>query len=57
MSPADQIAFVRRYFDLLTAADLDGIVAMFEPDASVLSPFLGKMPAPAFFEKLGDASG
>ncbi|GGE53692.1 nuclear transport factor 2 family protein [Actibacterium pelagium] len=56
MTPADQTAFVRRYFDLLTASDIDGIIAMFDPDATVMSPFLGTLPAADFFGRLGDAS-
>ena len=56
MTPADKVAYVRRYFDLMTASDIDAIIGMFEHDAYVLSPFLGKSPAPDFFRKLGNAS-
>ena len=56
MTPADQIARVRLYFERMSASDIPGIVDLFEPDAFVVSPFLGKMPAPAFFAKLGEAS-
>jgi len=56
MTPEQQITTVRRYFTLLTASDIDGIVALFEPDGFVVSPFLGKVAAPEFFKKLGNAS-
>ena len=47
---------VRRYFALMTEGDIEGIIALFSPDAHVVSPFLGKMDARPFFEKLGNAS-
>lgn len=56
MTPAQKTACVRRYFERLSASDIPGIIDLFEDDAYVLSPFLGKMPAPEFFEKLGNAS-
>ena len=56
MKPAAQIAQVRRYFELLTASDISGIVSLFDEDAFVVSPFLGRMNASDFFDKLGDAS-
>ena len=56
MTPENKIARVRRYFDLLTASDIPGIVALFEEDAHIQSPFLGQVLASAFFEKLGSAS-
>ena len=49
-------AIVRAYFAKMTAIDIDGIIAMFEPDGFVVSPFLGRMPAPDFYAKLGAAS-
>ncbi|MFC3612276.1 nuclear transport factor 2 family protein [Lutimaribacter marinistellae] len=52
----DKVALVKRYFDLLTASDIDGIVRLFEVDAIVTSPFLGNMAVPEFFQKLADAS-
>ena len=56
MTPEYKIARVRRYFDLLSASDIPGIVALFEEDAQIQSPFLGRVLASAFFEKLGSAS-
>ena len=56
MTKTQIIASVRYYFDRLTASDTDGLLALFAPDAFVLSPFLGKMEAEAFFKKLGNAS-
>lgn len=56
MTPAEKIAYVRTYFERLTASDIDGIVSLFNPEAHVVSPFLGKMNAAAFFAKLGSAS-
>ncbi|MFK8034691.1 MAG: nuclear transport factor 2 family protein [Hyphomicrobiales bacterium] len=50
------ISYVRSYFELMTASDIDGIIDLFEHDGYVLSPFLGKMQAPEFFRKLGQAS-
>ena len=57
MDKTDQGRIVRAYFERLTAADYDAIVAMFEKDSWVDSPFLGKIPASDFFAKLGKASG
>lgn len=56
MTPAEKIAYVRTYFERMTASDIDGIVALFRPDAHVVSPFLGTMNAAEFFAKLGSAS-
>ena len=56
MNGAEKIGRVRRYFELLTAARTGEIVALFEKDAVVSSPFLGNVNAPDFFEKLGSAS-
>lgn len=56
MTSTEKVARVRRYFELMTAADIDGIIGLFHADAYVLSPFLGKMDAPEFFKKLGNAS-
>ena len=56
MTNSAKIAQVREYFDRLTASDIDGIIAMFEADGHVVSPFLGKMTATDFYRKLGNAS-
>ena len=56
MSTKDKVAYIRKYFELMTASDIDGIIELFEADAYVLSPFLGKMAADSFFRKLGNAS-
>lgn len=47
---------IRKYFERMTAGDIEGIIEMFSPDGVVVSPFLGEMPARAFFEKLRNAS-
>ncbi|NKB52142.1 MAG: DUF4440 domain-containing protein [Rhizobiaceae bacterium] len=56
MTPNEQTALVRRYFELMSASDIAAIIALFEADAFILSPFLGKMSAEDFFNKLGSAS-
>ena len=56
MTPSEQTAAIRRYFELMSASDIDGIIEPFDDDAYVLSPFLGKMAASDFFKKLGNAS-
>ena len=56
MPPSEKTAYVRTYFDRLTASDIAGIVALFEDDGIVESPFLGTLPASEFFAKLGNAS-
>ena len=56
MNSDEKIARVQHYFELMTASDIDGIINLFEADAHVSSPFLGKMNAPDFFRKLGKAS-
>lgn len=56
MAPENAPAMVKRYFELLTASDIDGILALFEDDAIVNSPFLGTMRASEFFRKLESAS-
>lgn len=57
MDKTEQGRVVRAYFERLTAADYDAIVAMFEKDGWVDPPFLGKIPASDFFANLGKASG
>lgn len=54
MTPKELIAYVQHYFTQMTASDIDGIVGIFEPNGFVVSPFLGKVVAPAFFKVLGD---
>ena len=56
MTPQEKVTKVKRYFELMTASDIDGIIALFDANAHVLSPFLGKMDASEFFKKLGNAS-
>ncbi|MCW8207191.1 nuclear transport factor 2 family protein [Verminephrobacter aporrectodeae subsp. tuberculatae] len=52
-SPIDT---VRRYLDALQAGDTAALVACFEAEGCVVSPFLGTMPARSFFPKLAQAS-
>jgi len=56
MTPTEKVVLVKRYFELMTASDIDGIIGLFGDDAYVLSPFLGKLDASEFFKKLGNAS-
>ncbi|WP_420863066.1 nuclear transport factor 2 family protein [Algirhabdus cladophorae] len=56
MTSNDKIAQVRDYFALMTKSDIPGIIALFENDAQIQSPFLGQVLASDFFEKLGSAS-
>jgi hypothetical protein len=51
-----QVSQVERYFELMTAGDIVGIVSLFAGDAFIMSPFLGRVPASEFFPKLGGAS-
>ena len=52
----EKAATIRNYFKRMTDGDIEGIIAMFADDGHVVSPFLGKVPARPFFEKLGNAS-
>ncbi len=56
MNDQEKVLQVRRYFERLSASDIKGIVQLFGTGAYVDSPFLGRMDATAFFEKLGNAS-
>lgn len=56
MTPNQKVAAVRHYFALMSASDIEGIIALFEDDAFIISPFLGKLAASDFFKKLGNAS-
>ncbi|MDJ0993653.1 MAG: nuclear transport factor 2 family protein [Dinoroseobacter sp.] len=56
MTPTEKTAQVQAYFTALTAGDTDSILRLFAPGATVLSPFLGVVDAPAFFLKLSAAS-
>ncbi|HLO93206.1 MAG TPA: nuclear transport factor 2 family protein [Burkholderiaceae bacterium] len=47
---------VQTYLAHLHAGDTAGLIATFEDDGVVHSPFLGSMPAGAFFKKLAQAS-
>ena len=49
-------AIIRNYFERMSDSDIGGIIAMFAADGFVMSPFLGKVDAPEFFKKLGNAS-
>lgn len=56
MTAKEQAQQIRTYFERLTASDMDGIVALFTPDAVVNSPYLGIVPVAEFFASLGQAS-
>ena len=53
---AAKIAAIRTYFERLTASDMAGVLALFAPGATVTSPYLGTLPATAFFASLDQAS-
>jgi len=53
---AAKIAAIRTYFERLTASDMAGVLALFAPRAKVTSPYLGTLPATAFFASLDQAS-
>lgn len=52
----EKVTLVRRYFELLSLSDIDGIIELFDDHATVVSPFLGELNAAVFFKKLGQAS-
>jgi len=52
-----QLDTVRRYLACLNAGDTEGLIACFEADGQVISPFLGTMKPRPFFTKLAEASG
>ncbi|MEM7301536.1 MAG: nuclear transport factor 2 family protein [Pseudomonadota bacterium] len=54
MLPQEHI--IRRYFELMSASDIEGIIDLFSDDAIIHSPFLGQVKAGDFFRKLGSAS-
>ena len=56
MNTETKTAKIKRYFERMSESDIEGIIAMFASDGFVMSPFLGKVDAPSFFRKLGNAS-
>lgn len=48
---------VGAYLEALERGDVAAICALFAPQAQVVSPFLGTMPAAPFFDKVVSASG
>lgn len=48
----DPDLLVERYLAALEAADLDAVLALFAPDATVVSPLYGTQPARAFYPVL-----
>lgn len=51
-----QLATVKTYLARLQAGDTAGLIACFESEGQVHSPFLGTMRAREFFQKLAQAS-
>jgi ketosteroid isomerase-like protein len=51
-----QLATVKTYLACLHAGDTDGLIACFDSEGQVHSPFLGTMRAREFFLKLAQAS-
>ncbi|GAA0918336.1 nuclear transport factor 2 family protein [Nonomuraea longicatena] len=47
---------VHRYLGALEAGDTAAIVELFAPGGQVISPFLGRLAAPAFFTRLAASS-
>jgi hypothetical protein len=47
---------IRKYFQRLTAGDIDGVIAMFTDNGFVVSPYLGSVDVRPFFENLDKAS-
>ncbi|MFB9906572.1 nuclear transport factor 2 family protein [Allokutzneria oryzae] len=45
-------ATVDRYLELLAAADVAGVIDLFSPDGTVVSPLYGTLPAERFYPKL-----
>ncbi|CAM3679792.1 nuclear transport factor 2 family protein [Paracidovorax anthurii] len=54
--PQQPLATVRTYLAHLHAGDTEGLIACFEPEGIVHSPFLGTLRAGDFFRKLAQAS-
>jgi hypothetical protein len=50
------VAVLETYMTALGNSDYPTIKGLFAPNALVKSPFLGEMPADAFFDRLADAS-
>lgn len=51
-----QLDTIRSYLKALNASDTAALIATFEPEGMVISPFLGNMGARDFFPKLAQAS-
>ncbi|MFO1337333.1 MAG: nuclear transport factor 2 family protein [Burkholderiaceae bacterium] len=56
MNPPTPLDTVRQYLRCLHEGDTAGLVASFEADGTVDSPFLGPMRAAEFFPRLAQAS-
>lgn len=52
----ERINNIREYFRLLTAGDIDGVIAMFTDDGHIESPYLGTVSVRPFFENLDKAT-
>lgn len=51
-----QLDTIRSYLKALNVSDTPALIATFEPEGMVVSPFLGNMVARDFFPKLAQAS-
>ncbi len=51
-----QLDTIRSYLKALNSSDTAALIATFEPEGMVISPFLGNMVARDFFPKLAQAS-
>ncbi|MBV8048685.1 MAG: nuclear transport factor 2 family protein [Paludibacterium sp.] len=60
MNPIKQDVFaerIRHYLRALERGDVEGVVALFSPEATLYSPLLGWQAPEAFYCKLAQASG
>lgn len=57
IDPAQYAAKLTDYLRALEMSNVDGVVALFAPQATIYSPLLGWVSPASFYRKLADASG
>lgn len=57
IDPAQYAAKLTDYLHALEKSNVDGVVALFAPQATIYSPLLGWVSPASFYRKLADASG
>ncbi|MBA4708446.1 nuclear transport factor 2 family protein [Aquitalea aquatica] len=57
IDPAQYAAKLTDYLRELEKSNVDGVVALFAPQATIYSPLLGWVSPASFYRKLADASG